>query len=158
MAPAAAENSSVAYTQAAQTVVAQLTPLPLTQTAMYTPLPTVPVKTPQPPTAAPTTEPTYTLEPIGPLPIIQVTGYNYCREGPGDNYVVDEIVYPGDAFTPQGKNADGSWWYVAAPKQHRKRPAEHCWISNSAVSTSGDPTRVPIITPTPVVTPTVSAG
>jgi hypothetical protein len=148
MSAAPPADSSLAFTQAAETVVARLTPLPLTQTAIFTVVPTIVFLTTQTPTPTRVPSATPTLAPIGSLPVIEVNGYSYCREGPGDQFVVDAIVYQGDAFTPQGKSADGLWWYVATPKQHRKRPSENCWIASGAVTSRGNVSVIPVV-PTP---------
>jgi hypothetical protein len=147
------EGSSLAFTQAAETVVAQLTPLPLTQTAIFTVVPTIAFIATNTPTPTLAPSPTATLAPIGALPVIVVSTYSYCREGPGNQFVVDATVSQGDAFTPQGKSADGLWWYVATPKQHRKRPSEHCWIASGATTSTGDISAIQVV-PTPeLVTP-----
>jgi hypothetical protein len=153
MAPASSEKNNLVFTQAAETVVAQLTPLPMTQTAMFTPVPTLSILVT--PTHTPTVAPslTPTLPPIGPLPMIEVTVFTYCREGPGDGYVVDATVFPGDGFTPQGKSADGEWWYVAAPKQHRKRPSDHCWIFGGTTTSTGNLSNVPVVQTQAPITP-----
>jgi hypothetical protein len=138
-------DRSIALTEVAQTVIAQLTPPPLTLTAQYTPVPTIAFIVSATPTLTPIPSATPTLPPIGALPVITVNSYSYCRGGPSEQYVVDAIVLAGDAFTPQGISQDGSWWYVAAPKQHRKLPADHCWIYKGITTLSGDVSGLPVV-------------
>ena len=149
-APARLPGSDAALTAAAETVVAQLTPLPLTQTALVT-VTAIPISQPTlPPTATLELKPSATLPLLAAMPVIEVMYYTYCRGGAGDGYPVDAILFPGDSLTVEGKTADGFWWYVPTPKLHRRIPTDHCWIFNGTVSVKGDQANVPVIgTPTP---------
>jgi hypothetical protein len=144
-----ASTSSVdkdfALTEAAKTVVAQLTPPPLTLTARYTPVPTIAFIVSSTPTLTPIPSATPTLPPVGALPVVTINTYSYCRVGPSEQNQVSAIVLAGDAFTPQGTSKDGQWWYVAAPKQHRKLPADHCWIYKGITTLTGDVSGLPVV-------------
>ena len=151
-----AESANTALTQAAQTVIAQVTPPALTLTARFTPVPTIAFIFSPTPTDTSVPSVTPTLPPVGPLPVVTVTVYSYCWGGPSEQTAIDAIILPGDGFTPQGVSHDGKWWYVAAPKQHRKQPADHCWIFKGVTSVSGDVSGLPVVVPT--IMPTRSPG
>jgi hypothetical protein len=153
---ASPKNHDAALTEVAKTVVAQLTPPPLTLTARFTPVPTIVFIVTPTPTQTSFPTPTSTLPPAAPLPVITVKSYSYCRVGPTEQNIVVSIIYQGDSFTPQGISPDGQWWYVAAPKLHRRVPADHCWIYKGITSIKGDVSGIPVIAPTAL--PTQPAG
>jgi hypothetical protein len=76
-----------------------------------------------------------------------------CYAGPGTVY--DPITYfeYGDTLQIDGQNEHPSikWWWIQIPNS-----ADHCWISDELVSTSGDLSCLDVIPapPTPTPTPT----
>lgn len=60
------------------------------------------------------------------------------RAGPGLDYAVKSQLKEGDTMTIIGKSADGLWWQISAG-----------WVSGTYVKVNGDPTAVPVRTPSP---------
>jgi uncharacterized protein YraI len=137
-------------TQAAQTVVAELTknaPPPPTQAPPPTAVPT------QAPPPGPTPDPNIpvavvpTAAPGGPS---AVANYNTAiYSGPGTNYVLYGSFLGGASATVVGKSEDGQWWAISVPVV----PTGHGWVSGSWVTVSNVDS-VPVL-PTPPVPATV---
>jgi uncharacterized protein YraI len=153
--PAPTQDVAMLQTQAAQTVVADLT-----QNA-----PPPPTQAP-PPTAAPTVAPTETAPPPGPTPdpnipvaVIPtaapgepsaIANFNtIIFSGPGTNYVVYATLLGGRTVLVTGKSEDGLWWAISVPVA----PDGNGWVSAGWVTvTNAD--GVPVL-PTPPVPSTV---
>jgi hypothetical protein len=71
-----------------------------------------------------------------------------CRSGPGVFYPLVTFLAQGDSFPIQGRNAEGTWWWI-------DRLDGDCWLADSVVETQGDTRSVPEqqAPPTPTVTP-----
>ena len=144
--PAPTQDSSAIQTQAAQTVVAELT-----QNA------------PPPPTQAPA--PAETMPPPGPTPdpnipvaVIPtpapgepsaVANYNTTiYSGPGEGYVVYATFLGGQTARVTGKSEDGLWWAVSVPVA----PDGNGWVNAGWVTVSNADSVAAL--PTPPVPPT----
>lgn len=152
--PAPTQDVALIQTEAAQTVVADMT-----QNA--------PAPTEAPPaTAAPTAEPTTapapgpTPDPNIPVAVVPtpapgeptaVANYNtIIYSGPGQNYVVYSTLLGGSAAQVVGKSEDGLWWAVSVPVATASSGngwVEATWVTASNVDS------VPVL-PTPPVPPT----
>jgi hypothetical protein len=130
---------------------ASATPLPVETKA---PLPSATdTAVPPTPTATETTEPTATFT-LTPEPAIFTVEQNaICRTGPSGDYSIVTYLNPGTAGTIDGRNQDGTWWYV-----HLQNSEEGCWLSDQVVTTNGGldalayvepPPAPPTTTPTP---------
>ena len=148
--PAPTQDTTLIQTQAAQTVVADLT-----QNAP-----------PPPPTAAPPAVPTETSPPPGPTPdpnipvaVIPtpapgepsaIANYNTTiYSGPGEAYVVYATFLGGQTARVTGKSEDGLWWAVSVPVA----PDGNGWVSAGWVTVSNADSVA--VLPTPPVPPTV---
>lgn len=134
-APTAAptQDTALIQTQAAQTVVADLT-----QNA-----PPPPTQAP-PPTAVPTTAPPPgpTPDPNIPVAVVPtaapggpsaIANYNTTiYSGPGTNYVVYATFLGGQTATVVGKSEDGLWWAISVPVA----PNGNGWVDAAWVTVS----------------------
>ena len=101
---------------------------------------------PEPPTATPT--PTVTPTPtLGPAVGVARQNAN-CRLGPSTAYEVVGFLLEGQQALIQGRNSEGTWWYLELPD------GRHCWVSASTVDALGDLPSVPVVKPPPSPTPT----
>jgi hypothetical protein len=69
----------------------------------------------------------------------------YCLHGPAVGYGSVTILYQGVQVPIEGRNQDGTWWYVLPPKSQI-----HCWVGGSMVQTSGNVNGVPVVKPPPL--------
>jgi uncharacterized protein YraI len=144
--PAPTQDPASIQTQAAQTVVADLTAQ-------------------APPPAEPTQAPTATLPPPGPtpdpnLPVAVVptpnpgepaaiANYNTgIYSGPGENYVFYAAFLGSSTAKVIGVSEDGTWWVISVPPA----PNGQGWVSAAWVTVTGAE-GVPVV-PTPPVPPT----
>jgi len=148
--PAPTQDAALIQTQAAQTVVADLTqnaPPPPTQAPPPTAAPT------QAPPPGPTPDPNIpvavvpTAAPGGPS---ATANYNTTiYSGPGENYVVYATFLGGQTATVVGKSEDGLWWAISVPVA----ATGSGWVDAAWVTVSNADS-VPVL-PTPPVPPTV---
>jgi len=152
--PAPTQDVALIQTQAAQTVVADLTqnaPPPATQAPPPTVVPmSVPTETPPPP--GPTPDPNIPVA-VFPTPAAgepaAIANYNtVIFGGPGTNYVVYAALLGGKTAKVVGKSEDGLWWAISVPVA----PTGAGWVSSGWVTASGVD-GVPVL-PTPPVPPT----
>jgi len=153
--PAPTQDVAMLQTQAAQTVIADLT-----QNA-----PPPPTQAP-PPTAVPTVAPTEAAPPPGPTPDPNIpvavvptpapgdpsaiANFNTTIfSGPGTNYVVYATFLGGRTAVVTGKSEDGLWWAISVPVS----PDGNGWVNSSWVTVS-NADGVPTL-PTPPVPATV---
>ncbi len=160
-------NQNVLYTQAVQTLVAQLTPLPPTQTAIAT----LQVAArnfelfSSPPTATPTPAiiPTLTLEPLPSIPMVKANYSSFCRINPSFTSDLAGELLAGEQSELLGKSNPAGWYLIDNPHQHRRAEVNSCWIVASSVTASGNltlvqsidqlPASTPVSTPVPSSTP-----
>jgi uncharacterized protein YraI len=145
--PAPTQDTALIQTQAAQTVVADLT-----QNA-----PPPPTQAPAPTEAAPPPGPT--PDPNIPVAVVPtaapgessaVANYNTTiYSGPGENYVVYATFLGGQTALVTGKSEDGLWWAISVPVA----PDGNGWVSSSWVTVSNADSVATL--PTPPVPPTV---
>jgi hypothetical protein len=69
----------------------------------------------------------------------------YCLHGPAVGYGSVTILYQGVQVPIEGRNQDGTWWYVLPPKSQIR-----CWVAGSMVQTSGNVNGLPIVKPPPL--------
>jgi len=81
-------------------------------------------------------------------PLARVIQDARCRSGPGVVYPLVTFLSQGQSFPIQGRNAEGTWWWI-------DRPEGDCWLAENVVETEGDTGSVPQqeAPPTPTVTP-----
>jgi uncharacterized protein YraI len=149
--PAPTQDTASIQTQAAQTVVADLT--------VNAPAPTQIPPTAMPPTEAPTQAPPGpTPDPNLPVAIVPtpvpgepsaVANFNTTiYGGPGDSYVVYASFLGGATAKVTGVSEDGLWWVISVPPA----PNGQGWVSGEWVAVTGAE-GVPVV-PTPPVPPT----
>ncbi|HET7145374.1 MAG TPA: hypothetical protein VFI68_15240 [Anaerolineales bacterium] len=103
----------------------------------------LPLDTPIPTfTSAPTNTPLPTLTPTPTIPIAWPLdkGVN-CRFGPGIEWATIGALLVGQTATIQGKNSNGSWWYVTTQND----PGKPCWVAASVTLTAGNLLNLPIV-------------
>jgi uncharacterized protein YraI len=145
--PAPTQDIGMVQTQAAQTVVADLTqnaPAP-TQAAPATEVPAV-----EPP--GPTPHPSVPVA-VVPAPASgepsAVANYNTTiNSGPGDDYVVYGSFVGGASAIVVGKSEDGAWWAISVPVA----PNGTGWVDAEWVTVTGADSVA--VLPTPPVPPT----
>ena len=147
--PAPTQDVALIQTQAAQTVVADLT-----QNA-----PPPPTEAP-PPTQAPTVAPPPgpTPDPNIPVAVVPtpapgepsaIVNYNtIVFSGPGENYVMYTVLLAGKTVKVTGVSEDSQWWVISVPPA----PNGQGWVSAAWLSATGAE-GVPVV-PTPPVPPT----
>lgn len=157
--PAPTVDTAEIKTQAAQTVIADLTenaPPPVTQAPSGTVAPT--------PTQAPTATmlasavpgsvessniPVAVFPQPGPGDPTAVANFNtLVYGGPGEDYVTYFAFLGGQKAIVVGKNDDGTWWAVSVPPA----PGGNGWVSGEIVNVT-NASAVPVL-PTPPVPPT----
>jgi hypothetical protein len=69
----------------------------------------------------------------------------YCLRGPGTDYESLTILNRGSQVEIEGRNPDGTWWYVRVPGSSLR-----CWLGSKMVTTAGDVTHLPVIEPPPL--------
>jgi len=147
--PAPTQDAASIQTQAAQTVVADMTknaPPPPTQAPAPTAAPT------QAPPPGPTPDPNIpvavvpTAVPEGPSAIANYNTAIYS--GPGESYIVYAALLGGQTTTVEGKSEDGLWWAISVPVAVNGIG----WVNGGWVTVS-NADGVPVL-PTPPVPPT----
>jgi CSLREA domain-containing protein len=78
------------------------------------------------------------LEPIPTGPIAATLNVANCRSGPGTNYRILAVLPQDGAFAIDGRDSDGSWWWIRLPGN-----AGHCWVSGQNVTVAGETAGVP---------------
>ena len=101
-------------------------------TATATTLPPTPTVAPSPlpPTATPTAGPTATSSIF---PVLTLAANTVCRAGPAKLYNAVSSVSKGKSFEANGRNADGSWVALQAP-----RVGDDCWVPLSSLDNPPD--------------------
>ncbi len=100
-----------------------------------------------PPVVAPTDTTVPATAPVVPTPSTpqatpNTTAVN-CRSGPDVGYDAKDTINQGQVAQITGRNDDSSWWYVIDPNN----TSVFCWVSASVVTTAGNLTGLPVITP-----------
>lgn len=151
--PAPTQDVAMIQTEAAQTVVADIT--------QNAPVPSEAPPTAVPPTAEPTMAPPPGATPDPNIPVAVVPTpasgepaavANYDTTiygGPGTNYVVYSTLLAGKTAKVVGKSEDGLWWAISVPVA----PLGSGWVEASWVTVSNADS-VSVL-PTPPVPPTV---
>lgn len=135
--PAPTQDTTIVQTQAAQTVVADMTAAAPTQT---------------PPPPGPTPDPNVPIAVI-PTPAAGEPSAlaNYSTaiySGPGANYALYATLLPGASAKVIGKSEDGLWWVISVPVA----PNGSGWVEASWVTATNTDTVA--VMPTPPVPPT----
>jgi len=78
-------------------------------------------------------------EPLQNTPTATLLQNAYCLRGPGEGYDNLTILSQGVQVPIDGRNADGTWWWVRIPNSQF-----HCWVGGSMVQTSGNVNGLPI--------------
>ena len=144
--PAPTQDVAKIQTEAAQTVVADMT--------AGAPPPATPVPpTPVPPTPGPTLDPNMPVA-VVPVPAAgepaATANYNTTiYSGPGVNYVAYAAFLSGAQAKVIGKSEDGLWWVISVPVA----PNGQGWVDGVSVTVTG--AEGVAVVPTPPVPPTV---
>ncbi len=106
------------------------------------------------PTATPslTVSPTSTSTPTPETPELLITGNTNCRYGPAEVYDLIYTFMEGENAFLIGKNEDDSYWYV----QHPDQANVECWLWGRYTEPKGRTTDLPVFTPPPSPTPSVT--
>lgn len=106
-------------------------------------------------TKTPTTRPPLTWTPSPTVFVcassLTVQMNAHCRYGPGTVYDILTSLQAGVSAQIEGKNDNqpARWWWIQLPNSRA-----HCWISDTTVTTTGQPECVHIIPAPPTPTPT----
>jgi hypothetical protein len=152
----------VFYTQAAQTLMVQLSqqapqattppeetsPPPAENTQPSAPTDTLPPA--ETPTPGPTDTPLTTNTPSAPT--IRADVDTNCRTGPSTLYAPPVgALNTNETSQVHGRNSANTWWYIENPD----RPGNFCWVWGETTIVEGNTANLPVITPPPPpVTPT----
>lgn len=149
-------NQNLVYTQAVETIVAELTPPSPTQTAaalatekamnVVTPTPVLTAT----PTPTPTVQPTPTLPTI---PIFHSDIPLFCLAGPGNGYSVAGYLAPGQEAEITAQSSPAGWWQIPNPRQHRNAPLEYCWVWAKGGTVPQSTVNIPVVNAPPLTTP-----
>ena len=95
-----------------------------------------------------TTNETATVTPTQCTPSAVANTNANVRSGPGTVYAIVDAVTAGTSLSITGKNADGTWWYIAYPSAS----GGYAWIAGSVVTASCVPASLAVIAapPTPL--------
>jgi hypothetical protein len=160
-------EQNIAFTQVAQTIVAQLTISASTPTAELED-PTSdgedvsggeqmePTSTD---TIPPTTEVAITDTPSptatevgGGMPVISASIPTNCRFGPDPYWQVVGYLLVGDESIVHAKSPNSFWWYIENPDV----PGDFCWVWSETTIVEGDVNSIPVRQPPATPTPTPS--
>jgi uncharacterized protein YraI len=124
----------------------QLTVTPTTSLLQETSVTFTPVATLAQATGTATATFTPTATPCNPT-VVANTPVN-VRSGPGTVYDIVGALLQGGSANVEGKNAEGTWWYIA----YTGGPGNHGWVAGSVVTASCIPATVAVIAapPTPL--------
>ena len=111
----------------------------LTVTALATAL------TPPLPSETPTSVPTETLTPTPEVVTVSVSTDTNCRTGPAAAYVYRGSLQVGEISEIVATSTEPNYFYIVNPD----RPEEFCWLWGMYATVSGDPARLPVLTPLP---------
>lgn len=153
-------SRDVIYTQAAQTMQAQLTrnaptPAPPDQ-SIHPPVEDTPTPTATPPADTPTITPTHTptLTNTPAVPTISAIINTNCRQGPSKAYNIVGVLAVDQKAEVHGRDSANSWWYI----QNLSKPGQFCWVWRDTTMVEGDTSGLPIVAPPPTPTYTVTPG
>jgi parallel beta-helix repeat protein len=97
--------------------------------------------TPVQPTATATVALTTTVTATPSTPTATLLQNAYCMRGPGaTGYESLTTLFQGVQVPIEGRNQDGTWWYVRAPNSQAR-----CWVAGTMVQTSGNVNGVPVV-------------
>ncbi|HEY5983485.1 MAG TPA: SH3 domain-containing protein [Anaerolineales bacterium] len=127
----------------------------------------VPTATPLPPPVVPTAAAAVVAAPT-PIPLPTVAAQpapSFCapeatataiinvRNGPGTIYSIIGALQEGEKRQVDGKNADGSWWYIV----FAGAPDGHGWVSATVTTTACIPGTLPVIPSSALPAPFLAA-
>jgi uncharacterized protein YraI len=90
--------------------------------------------------------PVTSAPPASGAPSAAAIDYVNLRSGPGTNYLIVGVAYPGQAGEVVGKSQDGAWWVVKAPVD--QVAAGQAWVSADWVVTANTQ-NVPVVAAPP---------
>jgi hypothetical protein len=156
-----APDTGAISTSAAQTVIAGLTQNVPQATATATLEATSTVTfTPEPPSVTPTETltPTQTLTatlvftPTPLVPMISVSVPTNCRNGPGKVYEMVGALLIGESAVVFGRDPTNNYWYIRNPDSEN----DFCWVWGNYATLTGPVSFLPIFTPPPTPTATLT--
>jgi hypothetical protein len=110
-----------------------------------------------PPTETITPTPTEVQPSVTPIPTegpptITASVDTRCRSGPSPVYPVIGYILVGQQSNVYGRLGDNSWWYIENPK----KPGQFCWAWGETTQVVGNINLIPVLTPPPTPTPSIS--
>lgn len=103
------------------------------------------------PSLTPTAIPIYTPTPV--VPTISVSVPTNCREGPGLPYKIVGALLVGEMAQVLAVDPTRSFWYIPNPDV----PGDYCWVWGRYATISGPTFMLPVYTPPPTPSPTITA-
>jgi hypothetical protein len=143
--PTATSTATITSTLTLTPTFTSTPTITLTPTITQTPTKTLRPTNTVPPTATPrpTRTPTLTptITPTRDYPDVVVNRQANCRYGPGTAYLYRWGLYPGDTAEVQGRNWNGTWYWIKPYNLD-----SHCWASEIVFDVKqGDPKSMPYI-------------
>jgi uncharacterized protein YraI len=119
------------------------------------PPPAIPATATIQPSTTPALLPTMPTAAASPACTPQVTANTFVnvRNGPGTNYGIVGSLNEGQAATVDGKNEDGTWWYI----QYPSTPDAHGWVADSITTANCIEPSLSVIPASSLPTPFVAA-
>ncbi len=102
------------------------------------------------PSSTPTTMPSYTPTPV--IPSIRVSVPTNCRSGPGIPYDIEGALLVGQMAQVLAVDPTRMFWYIPNPDS----PGDYCWVWGQYATISGGTYLLPVYTPPPSPTATVT--
>jgi hypothetical protein len=143
------------------TIVAQTAAAAMTQTALVLPQPSETITlTPEAALAATNTAtetPTATLffTDTPEAPMISVSVSTNCRNGPGKVYDYQSALIIATPVEVFAREATGNYWYIHDPETTDE---QYCWIWGKYATIVGDTNDLPLYTPPPTPTATMTSA
>lgn len=83
--------------------------------------------------------------PVSAAPTATLKQNAYCLRGPGEEYDSLTILTQGSQVPIEGRNQDGTWWWVRVPNSQI-----HCWVGSTMVQTAGNVNGLPLVEAPPL--------
>ncbi len=102
------------------------------------------------PTLTPTAVPSFTLTPV--VPMIRVSVPTNCRSGPGIPFDIVGALLVGQTAQVLAVDPTRMFWYIPNPDS----PGDYCWVWGQYATISGGTYLLPVYTPPPSPTATMT--
>jgi uncharacterized protein YraI len=107
-----------------------------------------------PPAEAPTLTATVVVGPTVCTPQITANTAANVRFGPGTGFNIVGSLNPGQTATIDGKNTEGTWWYIV----YATAPGGHGWVAASTSTAACVSGPIAVVVPPATLTPEVKLG